>query len=153
MYARFTLNIIRRNRRVMVSVNRRWLDACIFPSRGTTAAENNIAEIIRGRRKTTDKVEADGGEKEREERERERETKRREKTLKRAVASPRYGIYDVISSLTVNNFPRGYAEDTMLLVCLRRASSDAANRRLSIHLSLARVTFFHLSFFIPFTSN
>lgn len=53
----------------MVSVNRRWPDACIFlaPRRRTTDAENNIARIIRGRKKTTDEVE-DNEEKKRERR-------------------------------------------------------------------------------------
>ncbi|CAL1684579.1 unnamed protein product [Lasius platythorax] len=92
----------------MVSVNRRWLDACIFPPRAaeprplkTTSRELYAAG---GRRQTKWKTTK---EKRREERSGEK------KALKRVVASPRHGIYDVISSLTVNNFPRGCAEDTI----------------------------------------
>lgn len=117
MYAWFTLNIIRRNRRVMVSVNRRWPDACIFPP-NPRAAEPRPLKTTSRELYRQEKDDEQSGSRRREEKKSERKREERneaerKEALKRAVASPRHGIYDVISSLTVNNFPRGCAEDTI----------------------------------------
>lgn len=53
--------------------------------------------------------------------EREEKSGTKEKRSARTVALPQRGIYDVISSLTVNNFPRGCGRHYVV----SRASSDA----------------------------
>lgn len=55
------------------------------------------------REKEANEVEEDNSK----EGQREEKNEAEEKKSARAVALPQHGIYDVISSLTVNNFPRG----------------------------------------------
>lgn len=76
----------------------------ISPPCGTTGAENNVLGLHAGEK--ANEVE--------DARVEERRSVRWKARPTRAVASSRRGIYDVISSLTVNNFPRGCGRHCLL---------------------------------------
>lgn len=80
---------------------------------------------------------------------REEKNEAEEKKSARAVALPQHGIYDVISSLTVNNFPRGCERHYVVsrvspprVFGRTSCSSIRYLNNLALHLSRAAFIFF-----------
>lgn len=114
----------------------------------TTSARISVARAGRKRKKMHEWKTKDDEENERK-KERKRRRKWKSKSRKaseRAAASPWRGIYDVISSLTVNNFPRGcgrhraFARAATTVPPSRRTSRRVSPRIFPSRLSPATVS-------------